>query len=135
MIFGAWQLIDYSLVCLFQDVPFEEVEVTDECDPPHLLFGIDSTSEEGQDDCKYIYVVGDGIHIKCHDNCTPAILQLLAVYYVFQLEYPRIYSQLLGLLQTLVTSEPYRGQMSSKYKRYAPTLKTALNAAFDEVSE
>ena len=52
---------------------------------------------------------------------------LFSVYYVFDLKYPKVYSQVLGILQTYVlTSVPYPGKKSSKYVKFATLLKTEL---------
>ena len=49
-----------------------------------------------------VFIVGDGVHISCSKTVTDAVITLMGVYYVFDLEYPKIYSQLLGTLQTHV---------------------------------
>ena len=49
------------------------------------------------------------------------------MYYVFDLEYSKVYSQVLGILQTYVLkSVPYSGKKSSKYVKFATLLKTEL---------
>jgi hypothetical protein len=35
---------------------------------------------------------------------------LIAVYYIFDLAYPKMYSQLLGIGQKYILDEPYRGK-------------------------
>ena len=80
---------------------------------PHLALFIASDVLQGA------YVVGSGTHINCNtDTVHGAIMVLLAVYYVCDLEYPRIYSQLLGFLQKYVLQENYIQTTSVKYKMF-----------------
>ena len=63
------------------------------------------------------YIVGGGVIIdpKSKDFGV-AITILMAVYYVWDLEYPRMYSQALGILQTFLFQEPYMMETSKNYK-------------------
>ena len=56
------------------------------------------------------------------DNALSGLLVLMAAYYVFDLKYPRCYSQLLGLLQQKVLGEPFTGEKSMKYKHFISQL-------------
>ena len=52
---------------------------------------------------------------------------LIATYYLFDLEYPKIYSQLLGTLQSqVVKSLPYEGKKSAKYSTFNAVLKRKI---------
>ena len=84
--------------------------------PPHLVV-INKES---------FYIVGDRVTITCDNSSAAALLELIAVYYVFQFQYPRIYSQVLCLLQTVLTSESYTGKRSTKYKKYLPKLIASM---------
>lgn len=60
---------------------------------PHILVFV------GDETLKGAFIVGDSVFIDCKsNNMSVAVLTLLATYYVFDLEYPRIYSQVLGIL-------------------------------------
>ena len=54
------------------------------------------------------YITGDGKYINSMAKCvTDAVVVLLAVYYVMDLNYPATYGQYLGLLQQHLLDEPY----------------------------
>lgn len=110
---------------MFQDVPDDEVAktlATKKLTPPKIFIIKSNGQVKGQ------YIVADGVYIDCCSmSGNAAILMLLAVYYVFDLEYPRMYSQLLGLLQThLLDLTPYTGQKSSKYRKLSTDLQKAI---------
>ena len=99
----------------FQDIPDGEVEAalkTAELEPPRILVIKRGGAIIG------IFISGDGVNIRCHTSTdktvTSAIITLLGVYYVFHLEYPKMYSQLLGILQThLLRGIPFDGKKSA----------------------
>lgn len=71
--------------------------------PPHIVVTVGNNSLE------HVYIIGDGWTIPCGegDDVCDAIILLLGTYYIFDLEYPRIYSQILGFLQHYVLNGPY----------------------------
>ena len=59
-----------------------------------------------------------------------ALLVLMAIYYVFNLEYPKIYFQVLGIVQTYVMKDtPYNGRKSAGYAKVATKLHEKLFAS------
>ena len=58
-----------------------------------------------------IFLVADGVSSRVDKTggIISGVLKLLGLYYVFDLQYPRMNALMLGLLQTTVTEEPYRG--------------------------
>lgn len=111
--------------CLFQDVSDSEVTAalaTPERSPPHIV------CVKCNDIIKGTYVVGDNVVMDCKSNdFAVALLQLLAAYYVLDLDYPRIFSQVLGIFQTyFVKTVPYDGLKSKKYLFSSQKLKMAL---------
>ena len=77
-------VIQHILVA-FQDIPNKDIDFAlTSCDkePPHLLV----LKADGI--LKGSFVIGDGVHIRCKETVTYAVVTLLAVYYVFDLEYP-----------------------------------------------
>lgn len=55
-------------------------------------------------------VVSDGVVVHTQaDNIAYALIILLGCYYVFNIEYPRVYSQFLGFLQVIVAGERWTG--------------------------
>ena len=65
------------------------------------------------DKLKAIFVVGDEAIIRCYGNCMIlAVIQLICVYYIFDIDYPKCYAMLLTLLQVLVVEEMYSNQVS-----------------------
>ena len=55
-------------------------------------------------------VVSDEVQMYTQaETLLDGLMVLLAVYYVFDLAYPKIYSQLLGILQEYIINEPSTG--------------------------
>ena len=82
-----------------------------------------------------VFIVGDGVHISCSKTVADAVITLLGVYYVFDLEYPKIYSQLLGTLQThCIGGVQFEGKKSSKYRVFSNTLRQKLAVASSSTS-
>ena len=68
---------------------------------------------------------GDVITISVDsDTVEVAVITLIGVYYVFQIEYPRAYCQVLGYLQQLTLAQPYTGK---KIKAFVQELATYYN--------
>jgi hypothetical protein len=55
-------------------------------------------------------VVSDEVQMYTQaETLLDGLMVLLAVYYVFDLAYPKIYSKLLGILQEYIINEPFTG--------------------------
>ncbi|KAL5011713.1 hypothetical protein ScPMuIL_010264 [Solemya velum] len=109
-----------SVIQVKEDVPDDEVEKELRCGklaPPRLVIFKSEGCIKGQ------YVVADGTYINVNSCSEKAgVLLLVAVYYILDLEYPRVYSQLLGILQThLVDIQPYTGIKSVRDNTYMTT--------------
>ena len=67
---------------------------------------------EEADKVQAVFIVADGMHIyRKHKSVAPGVITLLATYYVFNLEYPKIYSQLLGMLKNQpLQNKPFTGK-------------------------
>ena len=116
-----------------QDVPptTEEIEKalrTKKTTPPHLVALKDAESNK----LKRVFVVGNGTYIPCKEGCTirGAYVNLMAIYFVFQLQYPTIYCGALGMLQThFFRIGDYAlegGFASAGYKRLSGNVKKAV---------
>lgn len=76
---------------------------------------------------KIIYAVGGGVFIDCGtNNSLKAIVALLGGYYIFDLNYPAIYGQLLGFLQQHILEEPYTYFKGSNYQQFSNKLKFSI---------
>ena len=82
--------------------------------PPHITATVEKKSLE------HVCIIGDGCTIPCEvgDDICDAIILLLGTYYIFDLGYPRIYSQILGFLQQYVLNDPYYLEKSADYKHF-----------------
>ncbi|KAL5019832.1 hypothetical protein ScPMuIL_002724 [Solemya velum] len=112
------------------DVPDDEVEKELRCGklaPPRLVIFKSEGCIKGQ------YVVADGTYINVNSCSEKAgVLLLVAVYYILDLEYPRVYSQLLGILQThLVDIQPYTGIKSVRSPPHIHKLKELEEGILD----
>ena len=91
----------YIVTLFLQDVPDEDIKKevqSQRKEPPKLVVFTDHHR------LKSSFVVADGVTImsKMGSTATDAILLLIAVYYLFDLEYPKTYSQLLGHSKTML---------------------------------
>ena len=78
---------------------------------------------------KSSFVVGDGIVIdsgKSNLQLAGSILTLMCSYYTFDLEYPRVYSQLLGALQVVLFGDPYDHLKSRNWKEFIECLRPKM---------
>ncbi|XP_013389781.1 uncharacterized protein LOC106158388 isoform X1 [Lingula anatina] len=72
-------------------------------------------------------VIANGCRIEVKSNSAEqAVLVLLAVYCCFQLEYPKEYSQILGIFQQYLLGIPYMGIKSKKYLFFSKRLAAKL---------
>ena len=76
-----------------------------------------------------IFLVADGVSSRVDKTggIISGVLKLLGLYYVFDLQYPRMYAMMLGLLQTTVIEEPYRGTTSKGYKVMLKELRKTMD--------
>lgn len=73
-------------------------------------------SEQQLDSAK---VVADGTTVDTQtSDVAQAVTVLLGCYYVFDLTYPKVYSQVLAFLQQYVLKQMYTGEKSAKYLQY-----------------
>ncbi|CAG2241445.1 unnamed protein product [Mytilus edulis] len=94
-----------------------------EMTPPHLVIFKSESKKLA------IYIVGDSIHITCQgSSVTSAITQLLAIYYVFDIDYPKCYAMVLGLLQIFVMNEAFTYETSKKFKFFAKKFRTVFDS-------
>ncbi len=125
-------VVTFYLICL-QDIPptTEEIEKalhTTKTTPPHLVAFKDTESNKLQ----RLFIVGNGTYIPCKEGCTirGAYVNLMAIYFVFQLQYPTIYCGALGMLQThFIRIGDYAlegGFASAGYKRLSGNVKKAI---------
>ena len=95
---------------------------TEALDAPRLVVLVED------DEVVECVVVGDNKYILCHStSITSSLLDLLIVYYVTDLSYPRQYSQLLGLLQQYVLKEDTsKLKTLTKYAKFMHQLNEIL---------
>jgi len=60
-------------------------------------------------------------------NVLDAAVLLMAVYYVFDLDYPEIYSQVLGMIQQWVIGDIYTQSKSSSWIKFSDLLSRNKN--------
>ena len=64
-------------------------------------------------------IVCDGVYILLETKETvEAMLVLLGIYYITDLEYPRVYAQVLGFLQQTVLLQQYEGHKTSGFIQF-----------------
>jgi hypothetical protein len=74
-----------------------------------------------------VFIVGDSIVIRPSTNdIMSAVMLLIVSYYVFDLDYPRIYANFLSILQTLAVGEPYMKETSKKCKFFTKRLRREI---------
>ncbi|XP_063409727.1 uncharacterized protein LOC134692990 isoform X1 [Mytilus trossulus] len=103
-------------------LPIKHLE-TEEEEAPYVVVFLD---QEGNTLCSH--VIGDGRKIKGQTlNVLDSLLLLIAVYYVFDLDYPEIYSQTLGILQQWAIGDQYTQQKSSNWIKFSDVLSRNKN--------
>jgi hypothetical protein len=98
-----------------QDVPDADVTGHLAADPlqgPHIVAFVDDGNLHA------LFVVGDTVHCVVDKKCgiLSALTTVLAMYYLFDLDYSRQYSMLLAGLQTHVMEEPYKKTLQKATK-------------------
>lgn len=94
--------------------------------PPHLLLFMDGG------ECKSWYVLGDDCTISFKnrfEDVLCSVIVLVGSYYCFDLTYPRVYSQLLGLLQQYILKDPYNLDKSMEYKHFVAKYESKIKGA------
>lgn len=93
---------------------------TSEGDPPAVVLFQD------EDGAQYsgAYIVGDDVSILLYNNCIMVhMLQLLGVYYIFDLDYPKQYAMFLGVLQQFVMNDQFTRESSKRFKFFCKKLR------------
>ena len=111
-----------DVIKIKKNIPMEDDKIamaleTVENDSPQLVMFVANDI-----DVELLEICGDGtiIHLN-HCDVIEAVLTVAACYYVFDIAYPRIYTQFLGFIQHLVIGEVYVGHKSGGF----------LNAMYD----
>ena len=121
------------LCILFQNIADNAVAQsleTAESEPLHLV-----VLTVG-DDITGVFIVGDTAVIKVpKTDILSATLLLLVSYYVFDLDYPRVYANFLGVLQTLAIGEPYMKDTSKKCKFFIKKLRAVMESLPDPLPD
>ncbi|XP_035287136.1 E3 ubiquitin-protein ligase TRIM33-like isoform X1 [Anguilla anguilla] len=82
-----------------------------ETHPPRLVLHVTD------DSLLDAFIVGDTVIARAQANTVlDAVVTLLATYYTFHLQYPRIYSQALGFLQHHLLGDMYIGPKSNRFR-------------------
>ena len=111
----------HSILQIVEDVPAGEMEThlkTDRSQAPQLVLFM----SEGKLDVSTVIVDGTPIETRASD-ILQSVFILLGCYYVFDLTYPRVYSQVLAFLQQFVLKQMYTGKKSAKYLQFIHELK------------
>lgn len=84
-----------------------------------------------------IFVVGDTVHCEVEKKygLHGALLTLISLYYIFDLQYPHPYSMILTLLQTVVMKDLSKAETSKGYKTFLKSLTAAMETVPDPPSE
>ena len=90
--------------------------------PPSVVTFMDGDEPKGH------FLTLDGCDINVNGRTAAcAMLALMSAYYVLALEYPKVYSQALGIAQTfMVRDTPYNGVKSKGYLRLATKLHNKM---------
>lgn len=117
---------------MFQNVGDDGVEAalkTAEAEPLHLVVLTVSNNITG------VFLIGDTVTIRVPTDILSAALLLLICYYVFDIDYPRMYANYFSVLQTLAVGEPYLKENSKKCKFFTKKLRQKMQdlpLSFDE---
>ena len=119
------------LLIILQGVPdehFEEKLKSEEGTPLHIV-----AFQSDREELTGIYLVGDSVYIRVDVKgaIIAAVMKLMASYYVFNIDYPRQYSMLMGLFQIHVMEEPYRREKTKKINFFNQKLQNALRSLPD----
>lgn len=116
---------DY-IIFYFQNIDDSEIKTklaSKPQEPPHLVMF------KKEDQLKGIYIIGDTVSIRCQGTSVlSAVTQLLAAYYVFDIDYPKCYAMLLGFMQTFVLKEPFTYETSKKFKFFVKKFRPIFDS-------
>ena len=104
-----------EVIKLKQDVADEDVEkyLQSEADDSPVLIAFTSA---GGCNIELLSVIGDGIVLTIDTtDIIEGLLILLSTYYVFDLQYPRMYCQFLGFMQHVILGDIYDGKKSQGF--------------------
>jgi hypothetical protein len=95
---------------------------TDPLQGPRIVASVDGS------DLQALFVVGDTVHCEIEKKAglMGALATVIALYYVFDLDYPRPYSMFLATVQTHVMQERYKKDASKGFKTFSKLLNTAM---------
>ena len=115
-----------SILTVVEDIPDTDIEKylsTPSLEAPKLTIFRSGSSVTG------MYVVADTkfCQIEVRSGITSALMTLLAMYYLFDLDYPRKYAMFLGAVQVLVMEEPFKKATSQSYKLFMKEARSKLN--------
>ncbi|XP_071845550.1 uncharacterized protein [Apostichopus japonicus] len=117
---SVFTILEVDNIDMQEDVLRRKLGVKDKAPLELRILTIDN-------DIKMIYAVGEGVTIDCRTtNSLEAIVALLGGYYIFDLNYPAIYGQLLGFLQQHILEEPYTYFKGSNYQQFSNKLKFSI---------
>ena len=110
------------------DEHIEEKLKTEEGTPLHIV-----AFQSDREELTGIYLVGDSVYIRVDVKgaIIAAVMKLMASYYVFNIDYQRQYSMLMGLFQIHVMEEPYRREKTKKINFFNQKLQNALRSLPD----
>lgn len=96
---------------------------TEEGDPLHIVAFMSNDQLEG------LFIVGDGTTstVKVEAGLIAGVFHLLVAYYVYDVEYPRCFAMVLGMLQTFVMGEPYDKPTSTRYQFLSKRIRNAYD--------
>jgi hypothetical protein len=95
---------------------------TDDEEAPSLVIFLDT-----ENNVICTYVIGDGKKTRTDIKCFRCCCSSYAVYYVFDLDYPEIYSQVLGMIQQWVIGDIYTQSKSSSWIQFSDLLSRNKN--------
>ncbi|XP_048245768.1 uncharacterized protein LOC125377026 [Haliotis rufescens] len=89
---------------------------------PRIVIFMDGDKVQG------IFLVGDTVYteVKKEGGVLAAVIKLIAMYYIFDMEFPKAYAMVMAVFQTIVLQEVYKRETSAKYKHFMKDLKFQL---------
>ena len=82
------------------------------------------------------YISGNSFVIKCSKlSIISAVYELIAAYYVFNIEYPKIYAMPMAAIQEVCLEQRYRFDKSKQYKFFSKNVKVKIKELKKEKRE
>ena len=82
------------------------------------------------------YIIGDSFIITCSKlSMITAVYELVAAYYVFNVDYPKIYAMPMAAIQEICLEQPYRFDKSKQYKFFSKNVKAKIKELEKELRE